>query len=279
VYGVPNDPAKQRDVTEKIAAAVKGNRLRIRADNELAGDPAKNIRKQLRLQYEVDGRAQTLVVDEDAVVEVPEVTYTPLPAELQGDRVTLWENGAYDVAMMSAHLRRIYVEDLPEAMEVKGSWKLQFPPNWGAPESVNFDKLMSWTDSKVEGVKYFSGTGTYVKEFNLGGEFVATNRRIQLDLGQVRNLATVTLNGQNLGTLWKPPFVVDITPAAKRGTNRLEVKVTNLWPNRLIGDKQLPEEKRFTWTTYDPYKADAPLLPSGLLGPVKLRAGKVVPIP
>jgi hypothetical protein len=99
-----------------------------------------------------------------------------------------------------------------------------------------------------------------------------------MDLGTVKNLAAVTLNGKALGKLWKPPFVVDITSTAKRGTNRLKIEVTNLWPNRLIGDKTRAEKDRFTWTTYDQYKADSPLLPSGLLGPVKVRAAKVVPI-
>ncbi len=92
-----------------------------------------------------------------------------------------------------------------------------------------------------------------------------------LDLGVVKNLARVKLNGQDLGVLWKPPFRLDISSIAKAGANSLEIKVTNLWPNRLIADSKLPEKDRITWTTFNPYKPDSPLLDSGLLGPVMLR--------
>jgi hypothetical protein len=77
------------------------------------------------------------------------------------------------------------------------------------------------------------------------------------------------VNGRSLGVLWKAPFVVDVTDAVRSGKNRLEVKVTNVWPNRMIGDKQ-PGAQRVTFSSYDPYKADSPLLPSGLLGPVTI---------
>ena len=88
-----------------------------------------------------------------------------------------------------------------------------------------------------------------------------------MDLGDVKDLAEVSLNGRQLGVLWKHPFVVDVTDAIQVGENQLEVKVTNLWPNRIIGDKQ-PGAQRIAYATFDPYKADSPLLPSGLLGPV-----------
>jgi len=93
--------------------------------------------------------------------------------------------------------------------------------------------------------------------------------RVQLNLGDVKDLAEVTLNGRQLGILWKHPFVADVTGALHRGKNQLEVKVTNVWPNRIIGDKQ-PGAQRIAYSTFDPYKADSPLLPSGLLGPVTL---------
>jgi hypothetical protein len=95
-------------------------------------------------------------------------------------------------------------------------------------------------------------------------------KKLYLELGAVRNLAEVRVNGQDLGILWKPPFRVDVTRAVHTGPNHLEVKVTNLWPNRLIGDAGLPAEQRVTWTAFDAYKKDSPLLPSGLIGPVRL---------
>ena len=102
--------------------------------------------------------------------------------------------------------------------------------------------------------------------------------RHYLDLGSVKEIAHVFLNGKDLGMLWKPPFRVDVTAALKPGRNRLEVRVTNLWPNRLIGDAALPENQRHTWSTFQPYKAEDPLLPSGLLGPVTLRAMVETPL-
>ena len=96
------------------------------------------------------------------------------------------------------------------------------------------------------------------------------------DLGTVKNLCEVSLNGQNLGIVWKPPFRLDVTSAARIGTNQLEVRVTNLWPNRLIGDLRNPQLKPITWTTFNPYEADSPLLESGLLGPVTVTASRVI---
>jgi Glycosyl hydrolases family 2, sugar binding domain len=93
--------------------------------------------------------------------------------------------------------------------------------------------------------------------------------RVRLDLGSVKNLAEVSVNGKSLGVLWKTPFAIDITDNVRAGDNRLEVKITNLWPNRMIGDKQ-PGAQRIAYATFDPFKADSPLLPSGLLGPVTL---------
>ncbi|HVU36411.1 MAG TPA: glycosyl hydrolase [Opitutaceae bacterium] len=160
--------------------------------------------------------------------------------------------------------------DLPVPIEIGESWSLHFPAGWGAPTALPWPELVSWTDSPEDGVKYFSGTARYTKTFDFPRSELTKGRTIWLDLGTVREVASVTLNGVDLGILWKPPFEVDITRAVRAGQNRLEVKVTNLWPNRLIGDQRLPVAQRHTWTTYDPYKPDSPLLPSGLLGPVRL---------
>ena len=120
-------------------------------------------------------------------------------------------------------------------------------------------------------MKYFSGTAAYRREIEIPAGLIGKNKRLHLDLGQVKYLAEVRLNGMDLGVLWKPPFRVDISQAAKPGKNMLEVKVTNLWPNRLIGDQFLPESQRITRTNDKTYTKKSPLLESGLLGPVSIR--------
>lgn len=94
----------------------------------------------------------------------------------------------------------------------------------------------------------------------------------------MKNLAQVKLNGQEIETLWKPPFRTEISAALKPGANKLEIKITNLWPNRLIGDQKLPADKRITWISTRSYKADSPLLVSGLLGPVTIQPARVIEV-
>jgi hypothetical protein len=96
--------------------------------------------------------------------------------------------------------------------------------------------------------------------------------RNRLDLGTVEVMAQVILNGRDLGILWRPPYRVDVTDALKPGSNTLEIRVANLWPNRMIGDAALPETQRLTWSSWQPFSKDMPLLKSGLLGPVKLES-------
>ncbi len=154
---------------------------------------------------------------------------------------------------------------------IPGPWEVRFPPKWGAPEKATFDSLISWSDSPDEGVKYFSGTATYVKTFTADPAWIKPGRRVALHLGDVQVMARVKLNGKDAGILWKPPYQVEVTDALKAGDNALEIDVVNLWPNRMIGDAALPPEKRFTWSSWEPFKKDTPLLKSGLLGPVSLR--------
>ncbi|HNY27990.1 MAG TPA: glycosyl hydrolase, partial [Candidatus Sumerlaeota bacterium] len=157
-----------------------------------------------------------------------------------------------------------------------GPWTVSFDPKWGGPtEPVRFDSLVSWTARPEPGIKYYSGTATYRAEFELKDGDTAGS--LWLDLGNLRELAEVRLNGQPLGILWMPPFRVEVTRATKPGANRLEVEVVNFWPNRLIGDASLPAEQRLTRTNIRKLTADTPLLESGLLGPVQLLREKTVP--
>jgi hypothetical protein len=164
---------------------------------------------------------------------------------------------------------------LPEPVEkdlatIAGAWDVSFQADRGAPAKISVATLSSWSESSDPGVKYFSGTGTYTKAIQAPVDWFKTGARLWLDLGDVKNLAEVAVNGQPLGILWKTPFSVDITSALKAGANTLEIKVTNLWVNRLIGDQQPNAAKKYTYTSQQFYRAESPLLPSGLLGPVRI---------
>ena len=159
---------------------------------------------------------------------------------------------------------------------------------------MTLQKLLPWSQHADPGVRYFSGTATYHKTIDVPNEWLGKDRRLDLDLGDVQVMARVKLNGADLGVLWRPPYRVEITAAAKAGKNDLEIEVVNLWPNRLIGDEQLPEDSdrypfgtlrvwpqwvlegkpsptgRHTFVTWRLWKKDDALLPSGLLGPVRL---------
>ena len=156
------------------------------------------------------------------------------------------------------------------------AWKLTFPPDLGAPAQIDQPALQSWTESTETGVKYFSGTATYAQDFDVDPQWLAANPQIELDLGRVREIAEVSVNGKSVGgILWKPPFTADIKPALRPGKNHLEIKVTNLWPNRIIGDLQPDAAQKYTFVVYKPYKADSPLTESGLMGPVELSGVKL----
>jgi hypothetical protein len=186
--------------------------------------------------------------------------------------------------------------------EITGPWQVAFDPKWGGPKSpVTFDTLEDWTKRPEPGIKYFSGTAVYTKTFDLPDLKSKTkNSKLFLDLGTVHALAEVWLNGKNLGVVWTAPWRVDISSAVKSKRNKLEVKVTNVWANRLIGDEQQPadceygkgdfgfggplkafpdwfvkgqprpSQERFTFTTWNYFNKNSPLVSSGLLGPVTI---------
>jgi hypothetical protein len=159
-----------------------------------------------------------------------------------------------------------------EVATVDGAWTVSFQPNRGAPATATFDKLASYTENGDAGIKYFSGTATYTKTVNVPAGALAKGAQVWIDLGEVKNLAEVSVNGKPLGVVWKQPFRVDATGALKAGDNKVDVKVVNLWVNRLIGDAQPAAKQKITYTTMPFYNAKSPLQPSGLLGPVKIIA-------
>jgi len=155
--------------------------------------------------------------------------------------------------------------------EISGPWTVSFDPKRGGPESATFERLTSWSDSTNASVKFYSGTAVYHTTFDFP-ESVASNRHspILMELGDVKVMARVILNGHDCGIAWRPPFCVDVTSALQAGENKLEISVANLWPNRMIGDAALPENQRVSWSSWQPFTNGTPLLKSGLLGPVRL---------
>lgn len=180
--------------------------------------------------------------------------------------------------------------ELKLSQELSGAWDIAFDPRWGGPEKVTFDTLQDWTARSETGIKYYSGIATYRKAFQLAQSPAG---RTYLDLGVVHDMARVKLNGKDLGVVWCAPWRVEVTGALKTGDNQLEIEVVNRWPNRMIGDKQPADANartvagppgflggqkfptgRYTFSTYDPFGAESPLLPSGLLGPVRVLAAE-----
>ena len=164
---------------------------------------------------------------------------------------------------------------LPKTVEttvttLDGPWDLTFEQNLGAPAKLTLDRLTSWSESSDEGVKYFSGKGTYAKTIDAAADWFVKDAHVWLDLGDVKNLAEVTVNGQPLGIVWKKPYRVDVTGALKPGENAVAIRVTNAWVNRIVGDRQPNVTKTYIFTSPKFYKADSKLVASGLLGLVRI---------
>ncbi|MEJ2009963.1 MAG: glycosyl hydrolase, partial [Acidobacteriota bacterium] len=235
----------------------------------------------------------------------------PPAIELVGNgkpELLIWQNGSYALHRHSGGASSIEISGIGDPQEIRGPWRVSFPPNLGAPAEITLPKLISLHKHAEEGVRYFSGTATYTKSFHVASNTTAGGKRLYLDLGRVEVFAEVRLNGKNLGVLWRPPRRVDVTQAIRPGENNLEVLVTNLWPNRLIGDEHLPPENqydesggmfggaikklpawyvegkpkppggRITFATWKHFDKDSPLLESGLVGPVLLRTAARRPI-
>lgn len=226
----------------------------------------------------------------------------PPAAELVRGGLLVWQPGQYALGN-----RRIDAPTI-SAIDLHGPWQVSFPPDLGAPPQTTLDRLISLHRHADFGVRHFSGTATYRARFAVPATALGGDRRLYLDLGRVEVIARVAINGKPAGAVWKPPYRIDVTDAVRVGDNILDVQVTNLWPNRLIGDEHLPAEndysvsafgwdggiarlpdwyregrpkppgQRVAFTTWKHYSADSPLLESGLLGPVTLRGARLIPV-
>jgi len=303
IEGVPS-VYPVHDVTNRIESLVNAGEYEIAVDDELVGATAvEGDRNALRLVYSSgEEKVERTVANGNVLkLQLP----SPEPTLSRKDDSVFWKtpySGTLTCRMASGLTKTVEVKSVPEPIVLKGSWDVTFPPNLGAPRKETFKKLISWTTSPTDGIRYFSGTATYKKQFNLPEALVQSDNSLELDLGRVHVIAEVIVNGENLGVFWKAPFRINLDGHVQADVNDLEVRITNLWPNRLIGDEQLPDDVkrqgpnvkqwpdwlsqgrerstgRITFQGYKHWDEDSELKPSGLLGPVVIRpyAGTEVP--
>lgn len=258
--------------------------------------------------FEGDSAGLTLhrdVLDQAAIARLV-ATPLPVPAappaiEAVPGGLLVWETGSYSLGG-----RSIDAATIASPIPLAGPWNISFPPGLGAPDAITLDDLTSLHRHDDFGVRHFSGTATWRTRCAVPAAALGGDHRLFLDLGRVEVIARVAVNGKAVGALWKPPFRIDVTDALRAGDNLIEVHVTNLWPNRLIGDEHFPAEnaykvnafgwdggieelpdwyregrpkpsgQRIAFTTWKHYAAESPLLESGLLGPVVLRSARLV---
>jgi hypothetical protein len=293
-YGVLDDPTRTVDVKPLVEKMVAAGERRFAVNRMLShrGDPAFKVAKTLRIDYEMGGIPYT-VMGKDGTEIAFEYEAAPSVAIPIGDDkerccIDFHESGNYELTF-GADKKRTETVTLPEPLNLDAEWTVAFPH-----KTIKFDKLMSWTDSADETIKFFSGTATYTKTFSIAENLRQSGLRLVLDLGQAEMMAQVELNGKNLGVLWKTDKVIDVTEIVKSGENHLKISVTNSWPNRLIGDATLPASDdrngdgslkswpqwlldgkadpngRTTFCMWNIWKKDDALVPSGLIGPVRL---------
>ncbi|EWH08843.1 family 2 glycoside hydrolase [Catenovulum agarivorans DS-2] len=260
--------------------------------------------KQVNLDVrDGDGQPEIWNIDDGSIEKISQFSRegtrlkTSLTLEPHASRFVLIRRDNSKVDYTSTHstlVNHIYSQTANKSQTLTGNWAVEFDRQWAGPGKTIFTGLTDWVNHSDEGIKYYSGTAVYSKPFNVSADDIASSRHIYLDLGDVQQIAEVSINGIVLKTLWKPPFALDIKPAVQAGFNELQVKVTNTWVNRLIGDEALPDtsgykmtgdtvpwlnanqkppkSQRVTFTGYNFFKKESAkkLQSSGLLGPVRL---------
>jgi hypothetical protein len=224
-----------------------------------------------------------------------------ISSDAQGCAVISAGTNVSGVAEFASGRRMVFDLKPAAAIPVAGSWTVRLAPAVGVNKQIELSALKSLSESADPAVKYFSGTAAYRTTVNVDAALLGAGKRVELDLGDVRDLATVTVNGKSIGVLWHPPYACDITSALQPGANTLELAVVNTWHNRLVGDEQFPpdfefgadrgadlgralkaypdwfvknqprpETNRLAFVNWFYHRKNTPLLPSGLLGPVQL---------
>ncbi len=303
VFGKFDDKTKSvpadslaKDVTEEVKSMVASGTFGISVDDGLSDESADlETAKELRIVYSTDGVVQKRALAEGGMLELTR----SLPASrfTSEDNEVTWETpypGQLIYSTSSGATGTIEVETVPEPLELPGPWEVRFPNSEGETLHETYDELTSWSSSSNEKIKHFSGTATYSQQLVIPSRLIQPDIALELDLGSVRVIAEVLVNGKKLGILWKFPFRMSLEGIVHEGENDLEVRVTNLWPNRLIGDEHLSQDferrgraikkwpkwllnathrpsDRVSFAGYKHWQKDSPLPSSGMLGPVTIQ--------
>ncbi|MGY6648015.1 glycosyl hydrolase [Wenyingzhuangia sp. IMCC45574] len=298
VNGIPpNKPIY--DVTDKIKSMVAAGKYEILVNDLFSKDNDHKYKRALHVIYTTNNEKQKVSVSDGSMLRLTQDIPTS-KLTFKNDKLN-WVTpyaGEIRYELSTGETKISKVKSVPKPIDITGSWDVSFPLKDKTNLEKTFPSLTSWSNAKEKDIRYFSGTAIYKKEFQIASPLLKSGYSLELDLGNVKEIAEVILNGKKIGILWRPPFKINIDEAVVKGTNTLEVKVTNLWPNRLIGDEQLPLDykrrgphikewpewllnktkrptDRVTLAAFKHWHKDSKLLPSGLLGPVKIVVSKL----
>jgi hypothetical protein len=281
IYFIRNKKMRPEYVNAYFRVTATAPELWIPDTGEILRQPVyEQTPEGMRVPLHLDPMGSFFVVFREPLTRGHLVSLDPdVTAEIAADsqmRLTAIRHGSCTAVTSSGRTIKTRIDEISSPRQLTGPWKVSFPAGWGAPASATFAKLISWTEHQNPGIRNFSGTATYKKSFRIPRRRLGKDKKLYLDLGNLWSLGEVTLNDKSLGIIWKPPYRIDITAAARPGRNNLEIEITNTWANRLVGDAHLPPDKRFCRTniTYSgtpgkPWK-EIPLRKSGLFGPVRL---------
>ncbi|MFY0606507.1 MAG: hypothetical protein JXR10_07325 [Cyclobacteriaceae bacterium] len=289
------------DVTQKVSSEIaKGNYQIKITDGLVDGEEVLGDRKELQITYKSNGVSYQRSVPKDGLLKLTQST--PESVLIQKNDQIQWITpypGSVDYELSTRESKSIEISNVPESIILNDTWTATFLVSEDPIEDKYTAGLRSWSLSSIDQIKYYSGTASYKNHFDVSKRLMKDKNPLELDLGDVQVIAEVLVNDQFVGTLWKAPFRINIEDYVTAGSNRLEIRVTNLLPNRLIGDEQLPNDilykgasikewpewllkdtprtsGRSTLSGWKHWKKNDELQVSGLLGPVVIRPYKSV---
>ncbi|WP_296635423.1 glycosyl hydrolase [Polaribacter sp.] len=300
--GIPQH-YKTDDVTQEIQKQMASGNYNILVNNKLINNKIpEGDKTTLKITFITEGEERTMFIPKGQILKLSKDKTKP--KLFYNDGAIHWitpYSGKITYINPSGESKTAEVKEVTKPIDLSSDWEVAFPLETGKSINETFNTLRSWSDHKNEVIQHFSGTATYTKELVLANDILQQDKTIELDLGSVAIIAEVIVNGKNVATLWKAPFRTNINDFLRKGKNILEIKVTNLWPNKLIGDEKLPLDykrkgnkikalpdwllkntkrpsDRTTFPSWKHWDKSDNLLISGLLGPVKLNIHTITKI-